>query len=190
MKTTVQVFAALLLAIAVAACGGSGPDRASETDGGSTSTGSTSTGELGGTERASVRAKLIAEADAICRAHRPAQTELQRRVTADSEDLDANESAASRKALAEDLRRSSDVAEDELEELRELPPPPGEAPRLHHIILAAQAGSIGALIAAEAVESGDAELTEEAVAQTRTANEEARRLARDYGFQVCGRGLG
>ena len=128
--------------------------------------------------KAPTKTEFVREADVLC-------AEARRRVApifkAVAEKV-ASEDAA---GVAAQLPKGLPFADQLLSRIRALTPPKGDAEIVDKYLdtIAKQKGRIGPLV--EALEADDISSSEVLVAELRQANQRARRLARDYGFEKC-----
>jgi hypothetical protein len=158
--------------------------------GGCGSSASTSSGSAA--ETSLTRAEFIARADALCAASKAKQEPLREKVEAVARRARAEEkssgdvSDSTRTELAATLRQIGAIGEDSLAKIDGIPRPEGDADQLKAIfrkVESAFEGSTGYAIALEGHQDAEAQaIAEKASAETR----ESDRMARRYGFKVCG----
>ncbi len=152
----------LLVAIAMAGCGG---------------------GSTESTTQVQTKADFVSLADAICRNHESRTKDLESQ-TVDLGSIDSKEKAHQVAAL---LRQQADNLTAEAQELQSRKPPPADAGTVGSILgqLRAKVNLLGEW--AKAYDDLDTARIRALQKRIGEATANARRAARAYGFEVCGR---
>jgi hypothetical protein len=139
------------------------------------------------------RAEFIAKADAICAAARAKQASLRTKIgelakTARGEEQSkvGGISDATRRELAEALRQVADIAGSDLPKISAIGPPEADASKLATIF-----GKLESVLETTRTYAAALETHEDAKAQAvaeqgNAETSESARLAKQYGFEVCG----
>ena len=175
------ILVVMLSGIGLAACGGDdNGDTTAETaaaQGGEDAISATEPGS-------SSKAEFIEQADAICQSYKADQRDLEQRLSAWGETV--SDKSPNLQEGADLLHESADLVEDELNELNQLTPPPGDQEMFdRYLSLGQQASAIFREVADEFDAANIAE-AEALLDQAGSVADRGQSLVQGYGFEVCG----
>ena len=181
--TSRPALAAAVATLAVAASACSGGDSGSGTSSSTEPATSQTTGA--GAER-DARDRFVAEADALCTGVRKAGDGILARL----ERIEAGTQPEQTKArqLARVFGDQIRIIADFRGRLASLEPPPGDEARVGELLAALDDGAAALTRVRAALADGDFERANELLPDYVAAVDEGNRLAREYGFEVCGSG--
>ena len=169
------------LALAASACSGGDSESAPSP---STEPGTAQT--TGSGAEADARNRFVAEADALCTGVRKAGDGILARL----ERIEAGTQPERTKAtqLARVFGDQIRIIADFRNRLADLEPPPGDRARVAELVAALDDGAAALTRVRAALADGDFDRANELLPDYVAAVDEGNRLAREYGFEVCGSG--
>jgi hypothetical protein len=140
----------------------------------------------GGGGSALTKEDFISQADAVCTKY---DTEFTKEVEPTYPNVDPTSASTSDedlKKFEEPLHATHDLRSRQVDELRELTPPEAFQEQWDTVLADLDKGIEGTAEAADAIGNADRAAVEAAFAGAQSAFDEADRIAKEYGFKVCG----
>jgi hypothetical protein len=168
----VAILVVTLSLIGLAACGGDDDDGATTTE--------------AATDASTSKAEFIEQADALCESFQEDQDDMEQRLSDWGESVSAE--SPNLEEGAELMRESADLVEDEVNELSQLTPPPGDQEMFDRYLSLGQQASAIFREVADAFEAGNSADAQALLDEAGAVADRGNRLFQGYGFEVCGAG--